>query len=66
MNKIYVYWWALHEGGAIDNYGDILAPFLDEKLSSRTIFASGIILVGVILMTLGRKKTSKVVDFENT
>ncbi len=40
--------------------------FLDEKLSSRTIFASGIILVGVILMTLGRKKTSKVVDFENT
>lgn len=40
--------------------------FLDEQLSTRTIFASGIILMGVILMTFGRKKTSKVIDFENT
>jgi len=35
MNKIYVYWWALNERGAIDNYGDILAPFLAEKLSGK-------------------------------
>lgn len=37
MNKIYVYWWALHERGAVDNYGDILAPFLAEKLSGKKV-----------------------------
>lgn len=37
MNKIYVYWWALRERGAIDNYGDILAPFLVEQLSGKKV-----------------------------
>ena len=37
MNKIYVYWWALGERGAVDNYGDILAPFLAEKLSGKQV-----------------------------
>lgn len=37
MNKIYVYWWALRERGAIDNYGDILAPFLAEQLSGKKV-----------------------------
>lgn len=37
MNKIYVYWWVLNERGAKDNYGDILAPFLAEKLSGKKV-----------------------------
>lgn len=37
MNKIYVYWWALNERGGVDNYGDILAPFLAEKLSGKKV-----------------------------
>ena len=37
MNRIYVYWWALNERGEIDNYGDILAPFIAEKLSKKKV-----------------------------
>ncbi|MCK6607364.1 MAG: polysaccharide pyruvyl transferase family protein [Flavobacterium sp.] len=37
MNKIHVYWWALKAQGEIDNYGDILAPFLAEKLSGKKV-----------------------------
>jgi hypothetical protein len=36
-NKIHVYWWALKERGVPDNYGDILAPFLAEKLSGKKV-----------------------------
>lgn len=37
MNKIYVYWWALNARGEIDNYGDILAPFLAENISKKKV-----------------------------
>jgi pyruvyltransferase len=37
MNKIHVYWWALGARGAVDNYGDILAPYLAEKLSGKQV-----------------------------
>lgn len=36
--------------------------FLDERLTSRSMIASAIILVGVILMTLGRRKKAKEVE----
>lgn len=36
--------------------------FLDERLTSRSLTASAIILAGVILMTLGRRKKAKEID----
>jgi drug/metabolite transporter (DMT)-like permease len=36
--------------------------FLDERLTSRSMIASAIILAGVILMTLGRRKKVKEID----
>ena len=37
MNKIFVYWWSLNKRGELDNYGDLLAPFLVEKLSGKKV-----------------------------
>jgi drug/metabolite transporter (DMT)-like permease len=36
--------------------------FLDERLTTRTMIASAIIVVSVILMTLGRRKNLKAVE----
>ncbi|WP_165395981.1 polysaccharide pyruvyl transferase family protein [Flavobacterium sp. J27] len=37
MNRIYVYWWSLNKRGELDNYGDILAPYIVEKLSGKKV-----------------------------
>lgn len=37
MGKLYIYWWALKRADGTDNYGDILAPFLAEKLSGKKV-----------------------------
>lgn len=38
--------------------------FLDERLTSRSMLASAIILAGVVMMTLGRKKRPKEIDMQ--
>lgn len=38
--------------------------FLDERLTSRSMLASAIILAGVIMMTLGRKRRPKEIDLQ--
>jgi len=38
--------------------------FLDERLTSRSMLASAIILVGVVMMTLGRKRRPKEIDIQ--
>lgn len=38
--------------------------FLDERLTSRSILASAIILAGVVMMTLGRKRRPKEIDIQ--
>ncbi len=38
--------------------------FLDERLTSRSMLASAIILAGVVMMTLGRKKRPKEIDIQ--
>jgi drug/metabolite transporter (DMT)-like permease len=37
---------------------------LDERLTSRSILASAIILAGVVMMTLGRKRRPKEIDIQ--
>nr|WP_294936593.1 polysaccharide pyruvyl transferase family protein [uncultured Flavobacterium sp.] len=37
MGRLYIYWWALKRADGNDNYGDILAPFLAEKLSGKKV-----------------------------
>lgn len=38
--------------------------FLDERLTSRSMLASAIILAGVVMMTLGRKRRPKEIDIQ--
>lgn len=38
--------------------------FLDERLTSRSMLASAIILAGVVMMTLGRKRPPKEIDIQ--
>ncbi|MEZ4853434.1 hypothetical protein [Flavobacterium sp.] len=36
-NNIHAFWWSPNRGDGMENYGDILNPFLIEKLTSRKI-----------------------------
>jgi drug/metabolite transporter (DMT)-like permease len=38
--------------------------FLEERLTSRSMLASAIILAGVVMMTLGRKRRPKEIDIQ--
>jgi len=37
MRKLHLYWWSFNEKDRMDNYGDILSPFIVSQLSKREI-----------------------------